>query len=203
MSARAQLVLALIFSGGGTSALVYFKEGLPLPLFSLIIWLIWISFIVSLVRFLFGDQISKWYTERKRYRMRVKTAERLLDKWMELEELISGLVNNGWKINKKHQDKYSSLHVWFNNNRCGFLPLWTSFIINRPYAANEGDHCSASLHQKVFHGEYYDFFSYFYMPQDVKELEEILKHQRNADINNVLANLRDVTSEFVEWVKLR
>lgn len=202
-SAWIQLIVALSFSGGGTSILVYFREELPSSFFfASILLLIWIVFVVSLVRFLFGDQIYKWYTERKRYRMRVKTARELLDKWMKLEELVSELVRNGWKLNKQHQDKYSTLHFWFNSNRVKFLPLWKLFIENRPYAANEGDYSSASLYQEVFHGEYEDFFSYFYKPRTVEMLKKRLQN-RDTELPNVLDELTEHTLEFLEWVKLR
>lgn len=197
-----QLAVSFIVGGGGTGILVHFREQLPLFAYSTLLYIIWIFFVVLIVRLLFGDKIYNWFKEWQKHRLRVKTARELLAKWMNLEELISELVRNGWQWNKQHQDKYSALHFWFNSNRVKFLPLWKLFLENRPYAAHAGSYSSASLYQQVFHGNYEDFFSYFYKPRTVEMLKKRLQN-RDTELPNVLDELTEHTLEFLEWVKLR
>ena len=198
-----QLLVSAIIGGGGTGILVAFKEQLPTSLYITFLYVIWIVAIVLLISVVFSDWLKllhSWIKQRRQDRIRLKQAKDLRDKWFELYDLISKLIENHWQPTVEQESKYFTLHFWFLENRAKFLRIWHSFDYNRTNAAHESHFDSiGSLNYKVFRDNSRDQFSYFYEPQTVQMLCHILKSEPLDEVRYVITKLSELAIEFVQW----
>lgn len=202
------IILPLIVSSGGATALVVFRESLPPILFHILLWVLCIFIIVVIVRLAFGDlinQLRMWIKNQQYKRSRYKLAKDWSILFGELSELVSQVSDQDWKPTKDQSIKYYKLRAWFRRNRSELLPRWYSFVSNRTNTAYSLD--NSSLEHRILDMHWTDPFSCFYDPLDLERMGILLRNEFQTNEGNrvryVIIRLRELTDEFVTYIRAR
>ena len=200
------IILPLVVSGGGATALVLFQESLPPILFITLLWVLCLFTIIVIVRLAFSDSINtiikvaknKIY-QRKRY----KLANDWSENFQKLSNIVSIVSDKDWEPTEEQSRKYHILRVWFRRNRSEFLPRWYSFIKNRTRTAYEAN--NRSLEYKILSAHWTDPFSCFYDPLDLKRMSIFLEDEFGTNegdaLRYALIRLQELTDEFTMYIK--
>jgi hypothetical protein len=200
----------LVFGGVGLYLLAEFKENLPIWFYNALLYVIYIVFVTILVFFVilitraaFGEWLENQIQGYKQRRYRRKLARRLLDKWLELSELIQEILKEEDREPTSAQsEKYFNLHLWFIANRPRFLVEWHQYNRVRTNSAHDGEYWDnqRDLGFKVFMQSASDPFSYFSEPLSANVLIHHLRDESLNSVQFVLEKLTTLTYEFYMWV---
>jgi len=205
---RLQLLLntlvPLLVSGGGTALLVLFREDLPTWFYITFLIVIWLVFIVMLVRLALGDLIEGVRASIKRRsaaRERRKLVKNWCAKWIDMALLINETIHTEEVLIERLNERYRELHFWFINNRTQVISLWKAFWCSRTPQAYES-YSSAGIENHVFYDNWEDPFSCFYEPMSLRMLKEEIEsnYWSEGDVRLALNKLAELTNEFVRWV---
>ena len=204
------LIVPILAPSGAISLLVIFKERLPSPLYTILIWLFWLLIVVIIIRFVFGDAINRIVKYIKKLLLDRKRADLLRDwykNFVSLLDIVSSIATTtgDWDDPSDEQlAEYTRLQMWFRDNRGKCIPIWLHFRRNRPdssYIPN-----TSSLEYKIIHLKE-DAFSCFYEPLTLDRLGLMMRHEfgtNNGDsVRYVLAKLQELVAELIEWDKSR
>jgi len=207
-----QLVISVIvpflIGSGGVTLLVIFREQLPEWLYTTFIFVIYLVFIVILIRLAFGDLIGRfriWVREKLIYRERYRLVKNWHTKWVEMASLVNKVINSKKEPTAEQNKRYLMLRFWFIKNRTQLIPIWRQFQRVRTQQAYENDYGRYSAQEHVFSEHAYDPFSCFYESLSLGILRAWMietKHWSAADIWLILTKLEELTYEFVQWTIL-
>jgi len=201
-------ITALVLSGGSASVLVLFQEHLPRPLYLTLLWVLCLFIIAILLRLAFGDLIESfriWIRRRLAHRKRCKLVENWRTKWLEMANLVNTAMHSKRKPTDDQEIRYRVLRFWFIKHRTQLILIWQHFNHVRTQQAHENDYDQYSAQHNVFHDHRYDPFSCFYEPLSLGILKAWMietEHWSDTDTWLILTKLKELTNEFVEWIKI-